>query len=180
MRWARALNRAKSAGIQVVSLDHERFVVTSATVPGIAYVSTETACGCPAAQRGDSVCLHRAAVRDQMARQTCSNCAGSGYYASALTNWDGVRCECQNDPKPEPPAPAVSSLERELADATEALAKIDDLLVPFNESIEYGDGKYAYQHRHKHDALLSLREIAQQRVWDTADALKAQQTATAA
>jgi DnaJ-class molecular chaperone len=23
----------------------------------------------------------------------CANCAGSGYYASALTNWDGIRCD---------------------------------------------------------------------------------------
>jgi hypothetical protein len=64
MRWARALDRAKSAGIQVVSLDQERFVVTSATVPGIAYIATPTTCGCIAAQRGDTVCLHRAAVKN--------------------------------------------------------------------------------------------------------------------
>src|SRR5688500_6421449 len=64
MRWARALDRTESAGVQVLSLDQERFVVTSATLPGIAYIATPTTCGCAAAQRGDSVCLHRAAVKN--------------------------------------------------------------------------------------------------------------------
>ena len=69
MRWARALQLAESSGIQVISLDAERFVVTSATLPRIAYITTPTTCGCVAAQRGDTVCLHRAAVKNALSDQ---------------------------------------------------------------------------------------------------------------
>lgn len=35
----------------------------------------------------------------------CTNCAGSGYYASALTNWDGIRCdECDGTGRTVAPA----------------------------------------------------------------------------
>ena len=40
----------------------------------------------------------------------CPNCSGSGWHASALTNWDGVRCDdCGGTGRlpvlPETPAP---------------------------------------------------------------------------
>lgn len=64
-RWRRALERARSAQVKVFRLDSNRFAVTSAHDPGRAYEVTRRpeGCTCPAAQAGDPVCLHRAAVR---------------------------------------------------------------------------------------------------------------------
>jgi hypothetical protein len=67
-RWEAALARAKSAGVKVYALGYGRFAVTSAHDAGRAYQVTtlpET-CTCPAAQVGDPVCIHRAAVRDDL------------------------------------------------------------------------------------------------------------------
>jgi hypothetical protein len=67
-RWEAALQRAKDAGVKVYALGYGRFAVTSAHDAGKAYQVTthpET-CTCPAAQGGDPVCLHRAAVRDHL------------------------------------------------------------------------------------------------------------------
>lgn len=64
-RWQQAHERAIAAGIKVYELGRGRYAVTSAHHEGRAYevsVVPET-CTCRAATFGDSVCIHRAAVR---------------------------------------------------------------------------------------------------------------------
>src|SRR5688572_12943861 len=64
-RWRQAHERAKAAGIKVYELGRGRYAVTSAHDVGKAYEVTTVpeTCICPAAAFGDSVCIHRAAVR---------------------------------------------------------------------------------------------------------------------
>src|SRR5690349_155867 len=64
-RWAAALKRAQDAGVKVYELGHGRYAVTSAHDPSKAYEVTviPERCTCPAAQVGDPVCVHRAALR---------------------------------------------------------------------------------------------------------------------
>ena len=61
-RWQTALQRALAAGVAVYQEDSTRMlVVTSATKPGVVYVTDGQTCICPAGVAGDPVCLHRAA-----------------------------------------------------------------------------------------------------------------------
>jgi hypothetical protein len=64
-RWEAALARAKQAGVKVYELGRGRFAVTSAHDLSKAYEVTAIPerCTCPAAQAGDPVCVHRAALR---------------------------------------------------------------------------------------------------------------------
>ena len=64
-RWEVARKRAKDAGVKVYELGHGRYAVSSAHDSAKAYEVTVVPerCTCPAAQLGDPVCVHRAAVR---------------------------------------------------------------------------------------------------------------------
>ncbi len=101
-RWEKALDRAHLAGVQVYQLQGSgQWIATSASDPAAAYECDGVTCTCAAALLGgDPVCCHRAAVREKMAGGSdspepavCQKCYGSGYYADALTNWDGIRCD---------------------------------------------------------------------------------------
>ena len=61
-RWQTALARAVAGGVAVYQEDSTgMLVVTSATKPGVVYVTDGQTCTCPAGVAGDPVCLHRAA-----------------------------------------------------------------------------------------------------------------------
>jgi hypothetical protein len=184
-RWQRASERAKLPNVIVTPIDSVgTYHVTSASHPGVAYATDGLNCTCQAAQFGDEICLHRAAVRDYQAAQIhCIVCGGGGWEHVSIWDWRAgqavdlysIRCSCGCQ-EPEPPAPAAAQVQRELADATAALATIDALLRPFNENLEQGDGSYADRHSRKHDALLHRRELAQQRVWDVQDRVTGAET----
>jgi len=62
-RWARALDRALSNGLEIFTTpDGERFV-TSASRLDVIYRCDGEHCTCQAAVAGDAVCQHRAVVR---------------------------------------------------------------------------------------------------------------------
>lgn len=189
-RWERASERARVANVQVTPVDDLGTCrVTSASYPGVSYESDGIHCTCAAYANGDPVCLHRAAVRDHIAAQKvrCPVCNGTGIEYISVWDWRSgcavtvaqMPCSCTSDadPEPKPPAPPVvlvpTKREQELADAQAVLDKIDELLVPFNRDMEYGNGSYCQRNSHKHGALLVRREFAQRRVWETEDALKA-------
>jgi hypothetical protein len=67
-RWKRASERARLAGVQVRQLAGSgQWIVTSASDPNVAYETDGVTCNCAAALLGgDSVCLHRAALRDHL------------------------------------------------------------------------------------------------------------------
>ncbi len=126
-RWQRASERAKLANVIVTPIDSVgTYQVTSASYPGVAYATDGLNCTCQAAQFGDEVCLHRAAVRDyQAAQKSCTVCGGCGWEYVSIWDWRtgsavdlySIRCACQETPEPRSPAPAAAQLERELADA---------------------------------------------------------------
>ncbi len=61
-RWQTALSRAIAGGVAVYQEDSTgMLVVTSATKPGVVYVTDGRTCTCPAGVAGDPVCVHRAA-----------------------------------------------------------------------------------------------------------------------
>lgn len=138
-RWHRASERAQLAGVTITPVDDlGTYRVTSASKPGVSYETDGIHCTCDAAANGDPVCLHRAAVRDQLAApKPCVWCHGTGIYASALTNWDGVPCSCLT-PEPAGPAPAVARLaiEEELCWIEAELAKNYDTLHRLNTRLE--------------------------------------------
>lgn len=66
-RWRRALERAHREGIEVRQLAGSGgWIATSATDPGSAYEVTPWSCECHAAQFGDPVCKHRAALLETL------------------------------------------------------------------------------------------------------------------
>lgn len=147
-RWQRASERATVANVIVTAHDDlGNYTVTSASHPGVAYLSDGVGCTCQAAQMGDVVCLHRAAVRDYQAQQTrCTVCGGSGWEHVSIWDWKtgramdlySIRCRCQ-DTEPEPPAPAlvmVPALDRELADAMADLDRNHAQLDRLNEKMD--------------------------------------------
>lgn len=196
IRWERAGQRARIADVHVSAIDSlGTYRVTSASHLGVTYESDGVHCTCQAAANGDPVCLHRAAVRDHINVQKpyCAVCNGTGVEHISIWDWkvgcaatvSQIPCQCAQltDLEPDPPAPSVAPFacdQRELADAIAALSRIDALLIPFNRDLEFGDGAYCQQHSRKHDALLARREIAQQRVWNAEDAVRAMTAQVAA
>jgi hypothetical protein len=86
--WQRALRRALFAGVDAKQLAGSggKWIVSSASRPGIAYRTDGIACDCEAAMLGgDPVCLHRAAY----------------WYAVGVL---------ERDPEPVPPALRVPVL----------------------------------------------------------------------
>jgi hypothetical protein len=69
-RWEAALQRAHLAGVQVRQLAGcGQWIVTSASASEIAYETDGITCTCAAAMLGnDLVCLHRAALREYLAK----------------------------------------------------------------------------------------------------------------
>lgn len=62
-RWARALDRALHSGVEILTTqDGERFATSSSRLDTLYRVSPDS-CDCPAAQAGDPICQHRAALR---------------------------------------------------------------------------------------------------------------------
>src|SRR5690349_5038823 len=108
-RWQRAGEWAKLANVIVTAIDQVgTYQVTSASHPGVAYATDGLNCTCQAAQFGDAVCLHRAAVRDYQAAQVqCTVCGGCGWEHVSIWDWRAgqamnlysIRCSCQTDPE---------------------------------------------------------------------------------
>lgn len=62
-RWARALTRALYGGVEIFTTASGQRFATSATQHDMLYAVSETTCECRAAQEGDPICMHRAALR---------------------------------------------------------------------------------------------------------------------
>lgn len=64
-RWQAAFQRAVDNAIDLFAVAGlpDTFAVSSVSDPGLVHLTTATTCSCKAAQAGDAVCLHRAAVR---------------------------------------------------------------------------------------------------------------------
>lgn len=62
-RWARALTRALYGGIEIYTTASGQRFATSATQHDMLYAVTPDSCECRAAQEGDPICVHRAALR---------------------------------------------------------------------------------------------------------------------
>lgn len=62
-RWARALDRALHAGIEIYTTPSGERFASSASHLDLIYPVTETECACQAGLSGDPVCQHRAALR---------------------------------------------------------------------------------------------------------------------
>lgn len=120
-RWARALERAIAAGIDPVQVGglESTWAVPSATREDVCYLVTSGAdgtpaggCTCTAGNRGDAVCLHRAAVRACLGilalpespepvapAAACDQCHGRGevdcgYYHWTTRDWVSVMRPC--------------------------------------------------------------------------------------
>jgi hypothetical protein len=145
-RWQAASERAKLANVVVTPIDSVgTYQVTSASHPGVADATDGLNCTCQAAQFGEEVCLHRAAVRDyHAARVRCSICGGCGWEHVSIWDWHtgqamdlySIRCSCQTDPEPEPRAPAAGTLERGLADAYDELDRNHAVLHRYQSELD--------------------------------------------
>lgn len=179
-RWDRALERAHAAGITALPVAGRNWYAVTSSDQSMVYMADRDRCTCPAGQHGDPVCQHRALVRELTAPQPeppapaakiaemipCTQCSGSGWDCSILSNWDAYRCErCAGTGRVPVPAPGISNriaqLVQRLETETASLAKIDDQLAPMNYAIEYGNGRVNAQ---QHERLSALRQTAQERV----------------
>lgn len=112
-RWARALDRALHAGVEILTTqDGERFA-TSASHLDLLYRVTPETCECAAGQAGDPVCQHRAALRSIIGNlpvvtvrvdelipagaPSCKRCFGNGeHWAGSGVDSYRITCpECQ-------------------------------------------------------------------------------------
>ncbi len=149
-RWAKALDRANAALVEVTEIEPGLFRVTSASHPGVSYECTVPHCTCDAWANGDEVCLHRAAARDFIARQQlaalptqCPYCDGTGWEYVAIWDWRNGRPmtvvdqACTHCQRPEIPAPVapVSPLVTELEEAKAELTRTYAILDRCNEKI---------------------------------------------
>ena len=126
MRWARALERAQLAQVEITAIDDlGTFQVTSASHHGVVYFSDGIHCTCKAAEVHDPVCLHRAAIRNhQAAEKPCTACGGSGWEHFSIWDWRNgcaadlysIRCGCQDTEESEPPAPAAGPSPERIAE----------------------------------------------------------------
>ncbi|MCA9878571.1 MAG: hypothetical protein KC442_12340, partial [Thermomicrobiales bacterium] len=62
-RWARALDHALHAGVEILTTPAGERFASSGSHLDLIYRVTETTCECDRARLGDSVCSHRAALR---------------------------------------------------------------------------------------------------------------------
>lgn len=149
-RWAKALERANAALVEVTEIEPDLFRVTSASHPGVSYECTVLHCACDAWANGDEVCLHRAAARDFIARRQlaevptqCPYCGGTGWEHWSIWDWRSGRPltvvdqRCTHCQPPDAPAPvaAVSPLITELDAAEAELARTYAILDRLNEKI---------------------------------------------
>ena len=103
-RWRAALERAIAAGIEPLQIAGTgEWVVTSATRLGTVYRTDGTRCECAAAQSGNPICQHRAAVRFVLGwgplpappAAVCRGCAGRGFVADPDGRQAPERCFCR-------------------------------------------------------------------------------------
>lgn len=110
-RWRAALRRALKEGVEVRQLAGcGMWIATSGSDGDIAYEVTPWACECHAAQHGDPVCKHRAALLAKLGRLTiealpeygttviCESCRGVGSHPGTVSlgdtwRYDNVTCE---------------------------------------------------------------------------------------
>lgn len=110
-RWQAALRRARREGVEVRQLAGcGMWIATSGSDGDTAYEVTPWGCECHAAQYGDPVCKHRAALLARLGRLTlepvrgsgptvtCPTCNGIGEHPGTVSlgstwRYDNVICE---------------------------------------------------------------------------------------
>lgn len=110
-RWQAALRRAVAEGVQIRQLAGcGMWIATSASDDTTAYEVTPWSCECWAAEFGDPVCKHRAALLEKLGRLAlepdqpdgdavrCTTCNGTGSHPATVAKghtwrYDNVTCE---------------------------------------------------------------------------------------
>jgi hypothetical protein len=110
-RWQQALKRARREGVQIRQLAGcGMWIATSVTDDTTAYEVTPWSCECWAAEFGDPICKHRAALLAKLGRlgtdstgpredtTRCTTCNGVGSHPGTVAvgstwRYDNVTCE---------------------------------------------------------------------------------------